>query len=121
MTIVNTRSIIVLVTRDKRALPINPPVTPPMTINGSMVKSSSVKPFVTLIVIMDDSWEKKIIKSELMLDSFAVIEKKSDKMATLNGPPPIPRKEAMEPSANPIINIIGVLCNVNVRHLSFFF
>lgn len=121
MTVVNTRSIIVFVTRDKRALPVSPPTTPPMTIYGSIVKSSSVKPVVTLVVIIEDSWEKKMIKSEFILDSFAVIEKQSDRIATLNGPPPIPRKAAMSPSVNPIIKMMGAFSNVNVRHTYFFF
>src|SRR5699024_1277245 len=64
---------------------------------------------VNMSNIRADSWEKKIIKIELSADSLAFIEKHSASIATLNGPPPIPRNAANTPKINPIPTIIKIL------------
>ena len=88
-----------------KELPIKPPVTPPRTIKGSIFNSKGVKPVATCVVNRDDNCEKKIMKIELILASLNVIEKPIVKTATLNGPPPIPKKVAIIPSNNPIIKM----------------
>src|SRR5699024_12471522 len=74
-----------------------PPSTPPGSIYSNIDKSRLPNPVVNMSNIRDDSWEKKIIKIELSADSLAFIEKHSASIATLNGPPPIPRNAANTP------------------------
>src|SRR5699024_2568270 len=89
--------------------PTKPPSTPPGSIYSNIDKSRLPNPVVNMSNIRADSWEKKIIKIELSADSLAFIEKHSASIATLNGPPPIPRNAANTPKINPNPTNIKIL------------
>lgn len=83
--------------------PIKPPKTPPNIIYGSMDRSYPEKPVPKAIVKSLDAWENSIIRTESLAAFLASMEKNIVKKATFIGPPPIPRKAAINPKNIPII------------------
>ena len=104
-------STFLLLNRVSKVAPTKPPITPPATIYGNISKLNTAKPVVTFVVISEDNCENKMINNELILASLKDIEKTTVKIATFNGPPPIPKKAAIIPKQNPMNKIVSVSSN----------
>ena len=67
-----------------------------------MLKSNPLKPEEAATVTSFEAWENNIVIIELTAASFVFIEKNIVRTQTFIGPPPILKKDAIDPKSKPI-------------------
>ena len=99
---INSRSTAPLSIRRFSARPIMPPPTPPAAISASTCQRTSGAEWDARVASRLNSWLKKMIYRLLAAAVLVSMLKKKYSTTRLMGPPPMPRKLDIPPSASPM-------------------
>ncbi len=78
--------------------------------NQAIDKSYGANPVEVATKINEDNCEKKIMKMELTLAAFVLMEKINTNTATFSGPPPIPKNADSNPRTRPTHKMTKRFC-----------